>query len=410
MPVDGPMWLPAPRRPDAPFAGLKVLELARVLAGPWAGQMLADLGADVIKVEAPGGDNTRAWGPPWIEHDGETTSAYYHACNRGKRGIVSNFRDAEQLARVKALAGEADVVIENFLPGALAKFGLDHDSLAASNPSLITCTITGFGLDGPRSGEPGYDFVIQAMSGMMSLTGESDGAPMKHGLSISDLSCGLYAANAIQAALLMRHRTGRGQHVDISLLDCSVALLANQAMSYLATGEDPPRMGNAHAQVSAYGVFDCADGPVVLAPASDSLFGKLAALLGREELLLDPRFATNADRVANRAACDAAIAEAVRDWKRDALLERCAEIGVPAGPINTVSEALADPQTKARGMQVEPGGVPGLRTPMRFSDAQLAIDRPSPAHGAEDRVAAVTQNRNTRQGSVSRPRKTGRSV
>ncbi len=222
-------WLDNSRNPNAPLAGLKVLELARVLAGPFAGQILADLGADVIKVESPEGDNTRIWGPPWIEHDGERTAAYYHACNRGKRSLVADFRNAEDLARVKGLAAGADVVLENFKPGALAKFGLDYESLSAANPALVYCSITGFGQTGPRRNEPGYDFVIQAMSGMMALTGEPDGDPMKHGLSISDLSCGLWSANAVQAALLMRQRTGSGQWIDMSLLDCSVGLLPRSA-------------------------------------------------------------------------------------------------------------------------------------------------------------------------------------
>ncbi|MEP2236586.1 MAG: CoA transferase [Alteripontixanthobacter sp.] len=375
------MWLDQPRSPNSPLAGLKVLELARVLAGPWAGQMLADLGADVIKVESPEGDNTRAWGPPWVEHGGEKTSAYYHACNRGKRGIVADFRETEQLARVKALAAEADVVIENFKPGALAKFGLDHESLSAANPALITCSVTGFGQTGPRRDEPGYDFVIQAMSGMMSLTGEPEGEPMKHGLSISDLSCGLYAANAIQAALLMRYRTGTGQWIDMSLLDCSVAMLANQAMSYLVTGNNPPRMGNAHAQVSAYGVFPTQNGPVVLAPANDALFRKLLALLGRSDLLEDERFATNADRIADRDTIDAIISEETRGWEQACLLAECAKVGVPAGPINDLDQVLADPQIAARGMRIAPDGVPGLRSPFRFSEAELALGAPSPSKG-----------------------------
>jgi len=375
------MWLDQPRSPNSPLAGLKVLELARVLAGPWAGQMLADLGADVIKVESPEGDNTRAWGPPWVEHGGEKTSAYYHACNRGKRGIVADFRETEQLVRVMALAAEADVVIENFKPGALAKFGLDHESLSAANPALITCSVTGFGQTGPRRDEPGYDFVIQAMSGMMSLTGEPEGEPMKHGLSISDLSCGLYAANAIQAALLMRYRTGTGQWIDMSLLDCSVAMLANQAMSYLVTGNNPPRMGNAHAQVSAYGVFPTQNGPVVLAPANDALFGKLLALLGRSDLLEDERFATNADRIANRATIDAIMSEETSGWEQACLLAKCAKVGVPAGPINDLDQVLADPQIAARGMRIAPDGVPGLRSPFRFSEAELALDAPSPSKG-----------------------------
>ena len=377
-------WLSEPRNENSPLAGLKVLELARVLAGPWAGQILADLGADVIKVESPEGDNTRIWGPPWVEHGGETTSAYYHACNRGKRGMTADFRKADDLDRVRKLAHGADVVLENFKPGGLAKFGLDYETLSGANRGLIYCSITGFGQDGPRRDEPGYDFVIQAMSGFMALTGEPDGDPMKMGISISDLSCGLWAANAVQAALLMRHRTGKGQWIDMSLLDCSVGLLANQAMSYLATGENPPRMGNAHAQVSAYGVFPTADGQIVLAPANDALFRKLLTLLDRGDLLDEDRFATNARRVENRAEVDALIAESTSGWARDDLLAACAKAAIPAGPINSIEEVFADPQTSARGMRIEPEGMPGVRSPFVFSDAELAIDKPSPSKGELD--------------------------
>ena len=310
------MWLTEPRNPKSPLAGLKVLELARVLAGPWAGQILADLGADVIKVEGPEGDGTRQWGPPWVENGGERAAAYYHSTNRGKRGIVADFKDADALARVKALAAEADVVIENFKTGALAKFGLDYPSLSVANPGLVYCSITGFGQTGPRAHEAGYDFVIQAMSGFMALTGEPEGQPVKMGVSASDLACGLYSVIGIQAALAMRARTGCGQQVDMALLDCSVGLLASQAMQYLVTGANPPRMGNGHAQVSAYGVFPTADGDVVLAPANDGLFRKLLRVLGREDLLSETRFATNEARLANRAELDALIAAATSQRAR----------------------------------------------------------------------------------------------
>ncbi len=375
------MWLDKPRNPNAPLAGLKVLELARVLAGPWAGQTLADLGADVIKIESPEGDGTRQWGPPWVEHDGERSAAYYHACNRGKRSVTADFRDSADLAQVKELARGADVVIENFKVGALAKFGLDYASLSDGNPGLVYCSITGFGQDGPRAHEAGYDFIAQAMSGFMALTGEPDGDPMKMGISISDLVTGLYATIGIQAALAMREGTGRGQHVDMSLLDSSVALLASQATSYFATGENPPRMGNAHAQVSAYGVFPTTTGPIILAPANDGLFRKLLHVLEHDDLLADERFATNAARLTNRDVLDGIIAERTSSLDRDALLERCHDAGIPAGPILKVDEALADPQTRARGMQIELGGIAGIRSPFRFSNAELALDHPSPRKG-----------------------------
>ncbi len=377
------MWLTKPRNPNSPLAGLKVLELARVLAGPWAGQTFADLGADVIKVEGPEGDGTRQWGPPWVERDGERAAAYYHSANRGKRGVVADFKDADDLARVKALAADADVVIENFKTGALAKFGLDYGSLSAANPRVVYCSITGFGQTGPRAHEAGYDFVIQAMSGFMALTGEPEGQPMKMGISASDLACGLYSVIGIQAALAMRARTGRGQHIDMSLLDCSVGLLASQAMQYFVTGANPPRMGNGHAQVSAYGVFPTIDGEVVLAPANDGLFRKLLTVLGRDDLLSEPRFATNEARLANRAELDAIIAGETGKRASEDLLTACAEAGIPAGPINGIDRVFADPQVIARDIRIDLEGVPGVRSPLRFSDAELALDRPSPRKGQD---------------------------
>jgi crotonobetainyl-CoA:carnitine CoA-transferase CaiB-like acyl-CoA transferase len=387
------MWLDEPRNPNSPLAGLKVLELARVLAGPWAGQILADLGADVIKVESPEGDGTRQWGPPWIERrgpDGEIRreAAYYHACNRGKRGIIADFTDEAQRARVRDLAHDADVLIENFKTGGLAKFGLDYASLSADNPALIYCSITGFGQTGPRAHEAGYDFVIQGMCGFMSLTGEPEGPAVKMGISISDLSTGVWAANGIQAALLQRERPGpmqgRGQHVDISLMDCSVALLSNQAGYLLATGVNPPRMGNAHAQVAPYGVFPVSDGHIILAPANDRLFSKLADLLGCPDLAQDARFNSNAGRVEHAAALDAEIAKATAGWTKADLLETCHRHGVPAGPINALDEVFADRQVIARGMRVDLGGMPGVRSPFTFSEAELALDRPSPMLGEDD--------------------------
>lgn len=380
------MWMAEPRDPDAPLAGLKVVELARVLAGPFAGQILADLGADVIKVESPEGDGTRMWGPPWVERtapDGSVhrEAAYYHACNRGKRSIVADFHDADDLARVKALCRQADVVIENFKTGGLAKFGLDYSALAPDAPRLVYCSITGFGQTGPRAHEAGYDFVIQGMSGFMSLTGEPHRVPVKMGISISDLSTGVWAASGIQAALLQRHRTGKGQHVDISLMDCSVALLANQATYHFTTGENPPRMGNAHAQVAPYGVFPTSDGHVILAPANDRLFVKMVVMLARDDLAQDPRFATNAGRVENSAALDSEIATTTAQWTKADLLAACRQHGVPGGPINNLDEVFTDPQVLARGMRVELGGFAGVRSPFTFSDAELALDNPSPMLG-----------------------------
>ena len=376
------MWLDQPRNSKAPLAGLKVLELARVLAGPWAGQILADLGADVIKIESPAGDGTRLWGPPWVEREqGDREAAYYHAANRGKRSVVADFKNADDLRRVRELAAGADVVLENFKTGTLARFGLDFASLEALNPRLVYCSITGFGQTGPRASEAGYDFVIQAMSGFMALTGEPAGQPMKMGISISDLTCGLYSVIGIQAALAMRERTGRGQHVDMALLDCSVGLLASQATHYLTTGENPPRMGNEHAQVSAYGVFPVADGEVVLAPANDGLFRKLLALLGREDLLGEEKFGSNEARLANRAELDAMIAAETRKWQLDELLADCAEDGIPAGRVNAIDAVFEDPQVRARGMRIDLDGIPGVRSPFTFSEGELALDHPSPRKG-----------------------------
>ncbi|MDJ0979448.1 MAG: CoA transferase [Erythrobacter sp.] len=379
-------WLDSPRNPNAPLAGLKVLELARVLAGPFAGQVLADLGADVIKVESPEGDGTRQWGPPWItrtDADGveHREAAYYHSCNRGKRSVVADFNASKDLNAVVNLAREADVVIENFKTGSLTRFGLDYPSLGADNEGLVYCSITGFGHSGPRAHEAGYDFVIQGMCGFMSLTGDPQGDPVKMGISISDLSTGIWAANAIQAALLMRARTGRGQHVDVSLMDCSVALLSNQATYYFTTGENPPRMGNAHAQVAPYGVYPVRDGHVILAPANDRLFAKLMNILRLEALANDARFLDNAQRVKNAARLDALISSATREWEKSALLEACHAAGVPGGPINGLDEVFADPQVQARGLRMELGGIAGVRSPFVFSEAELALDRPSPLLG-----------------------------
>jgi crotonobetainyl-CoA:carnitine CoA-transferase CaiB-like acyl-CoA transferase len=382
-------WLPKPRNPNAPLAGIRVLELARVLAGPFAGQGLADLGADVIKVESPEGDGPRQWGPPWVTRtgpDGEPRreAAYYHACNRGKRSITADFTRAEDLARVRRLAASADVLVENFKTGSLAKFDLDHGSLAVGNPALVYCSITGFGQTGPRSHEAGYDFVIQGMAGFMSLTGEPAGAPVKMGISISDIATGLWAVNGIQAALIQRARTGRGQHLDLSLLDCSVALLTNQATYHFTTGENPPRMGNAHAQVAPYGVYPVRGGHVILAPANDGLFRKLLPVIGRDALGDDPRFSDNGARVANAGALDALIAEATSGWDKEELLAACHAAGVPAGPINALDEVFADPQVLARGLRVELGGMAGVRSPFVFSEADLALDIPSPMLGDHD--------------------------
>ncbi len=371
----------------SPLAGLKVLELARVLAGPWAGQVLADLGAEVIKVESPAGDDTRRWGPPSIDNgDGTSDAAYFHACNRGKRSIVVDFRKAEGCAIVRRLAARADVVIENFKVGALGKFGLDYDSLKAVNPAIVYCSITGFGAGGPYAARPGYDFIIQAMGGLMDLTGAPDGEPQKVGVAYVDIFTGLYAVIAIQAALAERALTGEGQHIDMALLDTQVGVLANQAMNYLATGTAPHRLGNAHPNIVPYQVFAAADGHLVIAVGNDSQFRQLVTVLGAPALADNPLSATNEARVANREVLVPELARLIAPFTRADLLARLEEANVPAGPINTVAEVFADPQVVHRGMRIDvPHGsgaaLPAVRTPIVMSGAPVTGGRASPLLG-----------------------------
>jgi crotonobetainyl-CoA:carnitine CoA-transferase CaiB-like acyl-CoA transferase len=367
-----------------PLAGLKVVELARILAGPWTGQMLADLGADVVKVEAPEGDDTRRWGPPFINREGESAAAYFHATNRGKRSVICDFRTSEGQAFVRDLVAGADVVIENFKVGGLAKYGLDYPALRAVNPRLIYCSITGFGQDGPYAARAGYDYIIQGMSGLMSVTGTPDGEPQKVGVAVVDVITGVYASTAILAALHQRASTGQGQHIDMSLFDVATAVMANQAMNYLATGIAPARLGNAHPNLVPYAVFPCVDGHLILATGNDGQFQRLCDVLQLPDLAQAPEYLTNADRIRNRAALTALLTAATLRWTKQALLTACEVAGVPAGPINDMAEVFADPQIVARGLQIAPGGVPGVRLPVRFSGAELALDRPSPRLGEHD--------------------------
>ncbi|MBP2514802.1 CaiB/BaiF CoA-transferase family protein [Sphingomonas sp. PvP018] len=367
-----------------PLAGLKVVELARILAGPWAGQVLADLGADVVKVESPAGDDTRTWGPPFIDNpDGTSDAAYFHAANRGKRSVVADFTTPEGQAAVRALIADADVVIENFKVGGLARYGLDYPTLAAINPQLVYCSITGFGQDGPYAPRAGYDFIVQGMSGIMDLTGEPDGAPQKIGVAFADIMTGLYSVIAIQAALAMRERTGRGQQIDMALLDTMTGVLANQAMNWFASGVSPTRVGNAHMNVCPYAVFPTSDGWFILAVGNDGQFRRFCDAMGLPEMRDDPRFATNAGRLAFKDILFVGIEAATSLVPKLELLARLEAVGVPAGPINTVAQAFDDPQVIARGMAIDvvrPDGssVPGLRTPIRFSDADLATGRAAP--------------------------------
>lgn len=365
----------------APLHGIKVIELARILAGPWAGQTLADLGADVIKVEAPEGDDTRRWGPPFIERDGDTSAAYFHATNRGKRSVVCDFRTPEGQEIVRKLVANADVLIENFKVGGLVKYGLDWPSLRQVNPRLIYCSITGFGQTGPYAHRAGYDFIIQGMAGLMSVTGEVDGQPQKVGVAVTDVFTGVYAATAILAALIQRGTTGQGQHIDMALMDVATSIMANQNMNLLATGVAPKKLGNAHPNLAPYAVFDCADGWIILATGNDGQYRKLCAILGLDHLAEAPDFLTNADRVRNRHALTEAITAATLRWSKADLLQACEDQGVPAGPINDLAEVFADPQVIARGMQLDLGGIPGVRSPFTFSGADLSLDRPSPKLG-----------------------------
>ncbi|MEL6642491.1 MAG: CaiB/BaiF CoA-transferase family protein [Pseudomonadota bacterium] len=363
---------------DAPLAGLRVVELARILAGPWAGQTLADLGADVIKIESPEGDDTRRWGPPFVEREGDRSAAYFHSCNRGKRSIALDLSQEDDRAVAVTLAREADVLIENFKVGGLAKFGLDYAGVAATNPGVVYCSITGFGQDGPYAHRAGYDYIIQGMSGLMSITGDPSGQPQKVGVAVTDLFTGIYATTAILAALRQRDQTGQGQHIDMSLLDVATSITANQAMNYLVTGTPPERIGNAHQNLTPYQVFDCADGWIIIATGNDAQYRRLCDLLGVGEMGVDPDYLTNADRIANRAEMTRRLTEATVRFGRDDLLALCEAKGVPAGPINDMGQVFADPQIQHRQMQIDGDGVPGVRSPFRFSNAVLALGRGAP--------------------------------
>lgn len=379
---------------NRPLAGLRVIELARILAGPWAGQTLADLGAEVIKVEAPEGDDTRRWGPPFIDRDGQKVAAYFHSANRGKRSVVADFRTPEGQAKVRELVAEADIVIENFKVGGLAKYGLDFANLSALNPRLIYCSITGFGQDGPYAHRAGYDYIIQGMSGLMSITGPAEGEPHRVGIAVTDLVTGIYATTAILAALHDRQKTGRGAHIDMSLMDSAVSIMANQAMNYLSTGTPPGRTGNVHPNLAPYQVFECADGHVIIATGNDAQYHRLCRILGRADLIENAAFLGNADRVTNRPALSEALSVATRQWTKADLLAACEAEGVPAGPINDMAEVFADPQVQARGMQLDLGPHRGVRSPFVIDGLRCAADRPAPVLGEGDaELAPVTDVR-----------------
>src|SRR4051794_22445949 len=335
-----------------PLAGVRVLELARILAGPWAGQILADLGADVVKVERKGaGDDTRGWGPPFVEgKDGKHLSAaYFHATNRGKRSIELDFESEDGKRIVRKLAARSDILIENFKVGGLAKFGLDYQSLAPENPRLIYCSVTGFGQDGPYAARAGYDLMAQGMGGFMDLTGLPDGEPTRAGVPISDIFTGVYSVVGVLAALTQRERTGRGCLVDTALIDSTVGVLANQALNYLVSGVTPKRIGNAHPNIVPYQVFPVADGHIIIATGNDSQFVKLCGVLGAPEIAQDPAYRSNSDRLAKRGELVGKLSELTRRVSSHELLDRLEAVGVPAGPINSMDQVFTDPQVVHRG-------------------------------------------------------------
>jgi crotonobetainyl-CoA:carnitine CoA-transferase CaiB-like acyl-CoA transferase len=381
--------MPEAPLPEAPLRGVRVIELARILAGPWAGQLLADLGADVIKVENPdGGDDTRKWGPPFvIGKDGENLSAaYYHSCNRGKRSVAIDFSTPEGAEAVRKLAATADVLIENFKLGGLKKYGLDYETLSRLNPRLIYCSITGFGQDGPYAPRAGYDFIIQGMSGMMSITGAAGGEPQKAGVAISDIFTGLYSVVAIQAALRHAEKTGEGQFIDMALFDSQISVLGNQNLNYLVSGVPPVQMGNAHMNIAPYEVLPVKDGHIILAVGNDGQFRKFCAVVGLDALPGNPDFATNSARVANRTLLRATMIARLAAFERGPLLAELEKAGVPASPINNIGQMFADPQVIARGMRLDlddghGNALPSVRAPMLMSKTPLVYERSSPRLG-----------------------------
>ena len=374
-----------------PLDGMRVLDLSRVLAGPWATQSLADLGAEVIKVEQPGsGDDTRHWGPPWHEHEGKRVAAYFLAANRGKKSVAIDFSTAEGAALVRAMAADSDVLVENFKVGGLAKFGLDAASLRAANPRLIYASISGFGQDGPYARRAGYDYIIQAMGGLMSVTGlpdgEPGGGPVRAGVAVADLFTGMYTANAILAALHRREKSGEGATIDMALFDTQLAMLANQASNALVSGKDPVRQGAGHPNIVPYQVFAARDQAIVIAVGNDGQFARFAALLGHAEWARDPAFATNAARVAARDRLVPAIAAIIAARPAAEWLALLEQQGIPAGPINSVLQALSDPQAVFRGMQVSAGGgalgpVAMVGSPIRLDGERINSALPPPALG-----------------------------
>ena len=365
---------------EMPLKGIRVIELARILAGPWAGQTLADLGAEVIKIESKTGDDTRTWGPPFIKTEDESNAAYYHSCNRGKHSVSLDFNDEDDLLKLKTLIATADILIDNFKVGGLDKYGLDYTNLRTKYPSLIYCSITGFGQTGPYAKRAGYDFLMQGMSGLMSITGEPEGQPQKVGVAVTDIFTGLYAVIAVQAALRTRDTTGFGQHIDLSLLDVATATTANQAMNYLTTGISPNRKGNNHPNIVPYCAVPTSDGHIILAVGNDSQFENFSKIFNANWYKED-KYKTNPARLKNRDELLSLIEENTTNISSIDLLSQCENFGVPAGPINTIEDVFNDPQILHRGMKIDLNGVPSVKNPIIFSDIEMSYDRPSPNLG-----------------------------
>ena len=377
---------------QGPLAGIRVLDLSRILAAPFATQYLGDLGADVIKVERPGrGDDTRAWGPPYVPgEDGAPTgeSAYYLSANRNKRSIAIDMADPKGAETIRRLAAKCDVLVENFKVGGLAKYGLDYDSIRAVNPSIVYLSITGFGQTGPNAHRPGYDLLAQGAGGIMSLTGEPEGEPMKVGVGIADIMCGMYGVSALLAALLHRERTGEGQHIDVALLDTQISWLVNEGVNYLLSGEVPKRRGNQHPNIVPYQVFECADGHAIVAVGNDAQFARFVDLIGLPELAHDPRFIRNSDRLAHRESLISLLAARIREMPRAELVTGMERVGVPGGEINTIPEVFASEQVAAREMKIAmdyPGSATGkvelIGNPVRFGRTPVSYRRPPPRCG-----------------------------
>jgi formyl-CoA transferase len=369
-----------------PLEGIKVLDLSRVLAGPWCTQLLADLGAEVTKIERPGaGDDTRHWGPPWHGEGEGRVAAYFLSANRGKKSAAIDFSREEGAALVRKLAASADVVVENFKVGGLAKFGLDAASLRRANPRLVYASITGFGQDGPYAERAGYDFIIQGMGGMMSVTGlpddEPGGGPMRAGVAIADLFTGMYTCVAIIAALYGREKTGEGATIDLALFDTQIAVMANQASNALVSGKDPPRQGNTHPNIVPYQPFTAADQPIIIAIGNDRQFARLAEICDHPEWPGDARFASNSERVAHRSEIVALVSDAIARKPAAEWLEKLEMAGIPAGPINSISQALDDVQAQHRHMVRTIAGMPLVGSPVRLDGARADADLPPPGLG-----------------------------